>query len=740
LSTKKPPRVSSGSRAARDPHYAREAERYDHPLPSRELILETLAREGIPVQEETLCQLLHIETAEVESFRRRLRAMEREGQIMRNRRDAILVAGKLDLVAGRVEGHPDGYGFLVPDEDGPDMFLSEKEMRKVLHGDRVMARASGVDRRGRPEGAIVEIISRANTRLVGRLHKPHGVAFVAAENRRISQDILIPPGADMDAKPGQVVTVEIVAQPNKNAQPAGRIVEVLGNYADPGMEIEIALRKHELPYEFSSAVMRFAEKLPDTVRPNDSKGREDLRALPLVTIDGETARDFDDAVHCKREGKGFRLWVAIADVSHYVRPGDVLDAASRERGNSVYFPRRVIPMLPEKLSNGLCSLNPDVDRLCMVCEMSVDAAGEIGNYRFYAAVMRSQARLTYNRVAAALGLQPPAGEPVPARLLPHLQDLYALYHVLAKARAKRGAIDFETIETQMLFDPQGKIEKIVATQRNDAHRLIEECMLAANVCASDFLQSRKHPALYRVHEGPTPEKLEALRTFLKQFGLDLPGGDAPHAKDYAKLLAGIKGRPDIQLLQTVLLRSLKQAQYSPDNVGHFGLAYEAYTHFTSPIRRYPDLVVHRAINAALAGKTYSPGDWDELGAHCSMTERRADEATRDVESWLKCYYMQDRIGEEFPGSISAVTGFGIFVALDDVYVEGLVHISELGEDYYHFDAARHQLLGERNARRFRLADRVRVKLVRVDLDSSKIDFRLAEEAAPVGKKAKSRRS
>jgi len=375
-----------------------------------------------------------------------------------------------------------------------------------------------------------------------------------------------------------------------------------------------------------------------------------------------------------------------------------------------------------------------VDRLCMVCEMSVDAQGEIGPYRFYAAVMRSQARLTYNRVAAALGLQPAKGEPVPTQLVPHLQDLYALYHVLAKAREKRGAIDFETIETQMLFDDQGKIENIVPTLRNDAHRLIEECMLAANVCASDFLQSRKHAALYRVHQGPTPEKLEALRIFLKQFGLDLTGGETPHAKDYAKLLARIKGRPDIQLLQTVLLRSLKQAQYSPENVGHFGLAYEAYTHFTSPIRRYPDLVVHRAINAALAGKSYSPGDWEELGAHCSMTERRADEATRDVESWLKCYYMQDRIGEEFAGSISAVTGFGIFVALDDVYVEGLVHISELGEDYYHFDAARHQLLGERSARRFRLADRVKVKLVRVDLDSSKIDFRLAEEIAPKKKR------
>ncbi len=731
---------SAANRRVRDPHFEREAERYEHPLPSRELVLETLAREGIPVREEQLYQLLRLEPDEIDSFRRRLRAMERDGQIMRNRKDAILVADKLDLIAGRVEGHPDGYGFLVPDDGSADLFLSEKEMRKVLHGDRVRVRVGGVDRRGRLEGAIVDVISRGNTQLVGRLHKPHGVAYVVAENRRISQDILIPPGEERGAKTGQVVTVEIIAQPDKYAQPAGRVLEVLGNYADPGMEIEIALRKHELPHAFAAAALRLTQKLPDEVRPADAKGRVDLRELPLVTIDGETAKDFDDAVHCRREGEGFRLWVAIADVSHYVRPGDALDQTARERGNSVYFPRRVIPMLPEKLSNGLCSLNPNVDRLCMVCEMSVDLAGEIGSYRFYPGLMRSQARLTYTRVAVALGLLEQKVEPVPQKLLAHLEDLYALYHVLARAREQRGAIDFETVETQMLFDDQGKIESIVPTQRNDAHRLIEECMLAANVCASDFLKSRKHPALYRVHEGPTPEKLEALKVFLKQFGLALSGGEAPHAKDYAALLAKIKGRPDIQLLQTVLLRSLKQAQYSPENVGHFGLAYEAYTHFTSPIRRYPDLVVHRAINAALAGKSYSPGNWQELGEHCSMTERRADEATRDVEAWLKCYYMQDRIGEEFAGSISAVTSFGIFVALDDVYVEGLVHVSELGEDYYHFDAARHQLLGERSAQRFRLADRVRVKLVRVDLDTSKIDFRLAEAVAPAGARKKKTRS
>jgi len=426
--------------------------------------------------------------------------------------------------------------------------------------------------------------------------------------------------------------------------------------------------------------------------------------------------------------------VAIADVSHYVQAERELDRDAYERGNSVYFPRRVIPMLPEKISNGLCSLNPQVERLCMVCDMAIAANGAIKRYRFYPAVMFSHARLTYNEVAEALYEEKSAAAGRLEALLPHLRNLDALYRVLVKARWARGAIDFETLETQMVFDEQGKIARIVPVSRNDAHRIIEECMLAANVCASDFLHENEHPALYRIHEGPTPEKLEKLREFLKEFGLQLTGGDEPHAKDYAKLLEKVKGRPDMQLLQTVMLRSLKQAMYSPDNVGHFGLAYESYTHFTSPIRRYPDLVIHRAIKAVLQGGKYRPGNWEEIGIHCSQTERRADEATRDVESWLKCYYMQDRIGEEFDGSVSAVTSFGIFVALDDVFVEGLVHISDLGSDYFHFDAAKHQLLGERSGQRFRLADRVRVQLVRVDMESSKIDFRLTGEVGGQGRR------
>jgi len=712
-----------------DPFFERESQKYDFPLPSREFIIQTLADRGVPLPFSDLAAAMDIDQAEFEFFERRMFAMERDGQVMRNRRGAYLLPAKADLIRGTVQGHPDGYGFVVTDEEGPDIFLGPNEMRELLHGDRVMVRIAGLDRRGRPEGKLVEVLERANTRIVGRVLVENGVTLVVPENRRISQEILLAPGkTKFKPAAGQVVVVELVEQPTRYAQPIGRIVELLGNYADPGMEIEIALRKHELPFEFSSAAKEQSRRLPDKVRKMDWKGREDLTALPLVTIDGETARDFDDAVFCERQGRGFRLVVAIADVSHYVKVGSALDAEGYDRGNSVYFPRRVIPMLPEKLSNGLCSLNPQVERLCMVCDMAISLTGVIKQYRFYPAVMFSKARLTYNQVAAALYDKDDAALEVIGELLPHLQNLDKLFRVLLKARAKRGAIDFETQETRMIFDDHGKIDKIVPERRNDAHRLIEECMLAANVCASDFLQTHEHPALYRVHEGPTPEKLAKLRDFLGEFGLQLGGGEEPQAADYARLLEKIQGRPDLQLLQTVMLRSLRQAVYSPDNVGHFGLAYDAYTHFTSPIRRYPDLLVHRAIKAVLGGERYMPaqdgGDWEAIGMHCSMTERRADEADRDVENWLKCYYMQDRIGEEFDGSVSAVVPFGLFVALDDVFVEGLVHISDLGNDYFHFDDAHHTLVGERTGERYRLSDRIRVQLVRVNMEASKIDFRL----------------
>ncbi|MHB9118671.1 MAG: ribonuclease R [Burkholderiales bacterium] len=711
-----------------DPFLERERTRYEHPLPSREYILQILAEQGVPVSEETLADLLEIREDETDLFNRRLRAMEREGQIMRNRKHAICMVEKLELIKGRIEGHPDGFGFLTPEDGSPDLFLGPREMLKVLHGDIVMVRETGLDRRGRREGSIVEVLERRNSRLVGRLHSEHGILIVAAENKRISLDFLIPPDESLNAQPGQVVMIEIIEQPSKHAKPIAKVIEVLGNYSDPGMEIEIALRKHDLPYEFSPEVGRLSAKFPKKVLKKDFAGRDDIRHLPLVTIDSETARDFDDAVYCEKRGDGYRLVVAIADVSHYVRFGDALDKEALDRGNSVYFPRRVIPMLPEVLSNGLCSLNPEVERLCMVCDMDLDNLGEIETYAFYPAVMFSHARLTYNKVAAMLA--DPKGELAQeySRLLPHLQLLHKLFVQLLKAREKRGAIDFETIETQMVFNDQGKIDRIVPVKRNDAHRVIEECMLAANVCASDFLKQKAHPTLYRIHEGPTPEKLQNLHAFLKEFGLSLGGGDDPHAKDYATLLSQIKDRPDAQLLQTVMLRSLRQAVYSPDNVGHFGLAYETYTHFTSPIRRYPDLLVHRAIKAVLQNDYYRPGSWADLGLHCSMTERRADEATRDVESWLKCFYMQDKVGESFSGTISGVTSFGVFVALDDVYVEGLVHVTELGNDYFHFEPAKHQMLGERSGTRYRIGDRLFVKVARVDLETTKIDFVLGDVA------------
>jgi ribonuclease R len=681
-----------------------------------------MEEEGAPVSIEQLYKLLEIRKPEREIFNRRLGAMLRDGQVFQNRKGALCLAEKVNLIPGKVLGHPDGFGFLVPDAGGDDLFLSPKEMGQVMHGDRVLVRQAGFDRRGRPEGKIVEILERTNKRIVGRLIVESGVVLVAAEDRRIAQDILISPGQEMRAKAGQVVMVELTEQPSLYAKPIGKVVEILGNYADPGMEIEIALRKHQLPYLFNPEAVKQAEAYPKKVRKTDWKGRIDLRELPLVTIDGETARDFDDAVYCEPQGKGWRLVVAIADVSFYVRPDDALDKDAYDRGNSVYFPRRVIPMLPEALSNGLCSLNPDVERLCMVCDMQIDGKGKIKKYQFYPSVMLSKARMTYTKVYDMI--VNPQGETAKeyAWLMPHVQNLNALFQILLKARATRGAIEFETTETLMMFNDQGKIDKIVPVVRNDAHRLIEECMLAANVCASDFLAKHEHPVLYRIHEGPTPEKLEKVRGFMAEFGFSLGGGDTPHAKDYGKLLEHIKGRPDEQLLQTVLLRSMQQAVYSPDNVGHFGLAYENYTHFTSPIRRYPDLLVHRAIKAVLEGKKYKAGDWHALGMHCSMTERRADDATRDVETWLKCYYMQDKVGESFTGTVAGVASFGLFVALDEVYVEGLLHVTELGNDYFNFDAVRHEMLGERTGVRYRLGDRLRVKVARVDMETSKIDF------------------
>jgi len=727
LSTRK----TKKSLRANDPQAQREAELYQTPLPSRELVLQLLSDQGVPLSADQIYVLLDISHDERDNFNRRLGAMERDGQLMRNRKGAFCLPDKIHLIAGTVFGHTDGFGFLVPDDktkNPEDIFLGPKEMTLVMHGDRAMVRLAGVDRRGRPEGKLVEVLERANKTLVGRVIRAQGVTIVAAEDKRISQDVLIPYHLDMDAQVGQIVTVELTEYPSSHSSPMGKIVEILGNYADSGMEIEIALRKHHLPHQFNPAAVKQAEDFPRTVQAKDYKGRKDLRDLALITIDGETARDFDDAVFAEPQGKGWRLVVAIADVSFYVQPGDALDKDAYDRGNSVYFPRRVIPMLPEALSNGLCSLNPDVERLCMVCDMQIDGQGVVKQYQFYPSVMLSKARMTYTKVAALLQGEDPALTEEYAWLLPHVQNLNSLFRLMLTQREKRGAVEFESTETMMVFNDNGKIDKIVPVVRNDAHKLIEECMLAANVCAADFLLKNEQTCLFRIHEGPTPEKLEALRLFMGEFGFGVGGGENPSAKDYAKLMQRIKARPDAQLLQTVMLRSMQQAVYSPDNVGHFGLAYEAYTHFTSPIRRYPDLLVHRAIKAVVEGKRYQAKDWHHLGVHCSMTERRADDATRDVTNWLKCFYMQDKVGEVFSGTVAGVTSFGLFVALDEVYVEGLLHVTDLGNDYFIHDKARHEMVGERTGVRYRLGDRLTVKVVRVDLETSRIDFTLVGAA------------
>ena len=722
-------RAATAPRTADRPRKGESAQ-HGEAKPTCDAILRELTDAGIPLAPAEIASRLSIGRRQQHLFDACVSTLERDGEILVNRKGELCIVAKLDLIRGTVQGHPDGYGFLVPEGGGDDLFLSPREMHKVLHGDRVTAKRIGFDRRGRPEGEIVDVLERANREIVGRIHEERGIWFVEAENRRINQDLLL--GADDrgGAQPGQVVVVEIVEQPSAHGEAVVRVKEVLGSATDPGIEIEIALRKHDLPFEWNPAAKRQALRLPAEVRPADRKSRTDLTSLPLVTIDGETAKDFDDAVYCEPDGRGFRLIVAIADVAHYVRDDDALDREARERGTSVYFPRRVIPMLPEALSNELCSLKPDVERLCMACDMRIDARGTIASYAFYPAVMHSRARLTYTQVYTWLKDGGAAKGTPGEALLPHLAQLYTLYKVLLAARERRGAIDFDTAELALQFDQYGKIAQIVPAPRNDAHRLIEECMLAANVCAAGFLAQNEQPALYRVHEGPPPDKLAVLREFLASCALTLTGGDKPTAMDYAALIDRIRERPDFALLQTVLLRSLSRAEYSPDNVGHFGLAYDAYAHFTSPIRRYPDLLVHRAIKAVLAKKRYAPKEatWAELGVHCSMTERRADDASRDVLQWLKCHYMQEKVGETFPGTISGVASFGIFVTLDGLDIDGLVHVTELPRDYFHFDAVRHALIGERSGRTFQLAGRVMVKVARVDLERAKIDFTLDEAA------------
>ena len=729
-----------------DPFAQREAEKYVNPIPSRELILQLIQQSGKPLRRQQIAERFALESAdELEALRRRLRAMERDGQLLFNSRQKYCLGDGQNTISGRVLGHPEGFGFLKPDDGSDDLFLSPKEMKPLMHNDKISVRVSGLDRRGRREASVLDILERNTHQVVGRFIVEGRVTLVMPDNKKINHEVLIAKEDTGGAKSGQIVVAEIVQQPTAHCQPLGRVVEVLGSHMAPGMEIEMAIRSYELPNTWPDALLVETSQLTPEVPEAAKQNRVDIRDLPLVTIDGEDARDFDDAVYAKKTLKGWKLLVAIADVSHYVHVGTALDNEAKNRSTSVYFPEKVIPMLPEILSNGLCSLNPEVDRLCMVCEILLDDSGQVIRSRFFEAVMRSHARLTYTEVAKMLVDGDQTLTKKYMRLLPHLECLYSLYKQMRRQRELRGAMDFDTQETRIIFGADRKIEEIVPVVRNDAHKLIEEFMITANTAAANFLNRKKMPRLLRIHDGPGVDKLLSLKTFLSELGLHLGGGANPRPLDYMHLLDSVKTRKDAHLIQTVLLRSMSQAVYSPEDKGHFGLALDAYAHFTSPIRRYPDLLVHRAIRHSLAGKSAASFAYDyaamqHLGEHCSMNERRADEATRDVVNWLKCEYMMDKIGQEFPGIISAVTGFGFFVELQSIYVEGLVHIASLQDDYFNFDATSHHLYGERTGIRYRLGDAVQVKVVRVNLDDKKIDFELlpsGRKSAKTNKSAKS---
>ena len=720
-----------------DPNYAKELAKYDNPIPSRDFILQVIRKQNSPMSKEEIFKTLAIVNEEQqEAMRRRLRAMENDGQLVFTKRKCYALPEKLDLLKGMVIGHREGFGFLQVEGKKEDFFIPNVQMQKVMHGDYVLAQPNGFDRKGRPEVRIVRVLEANKKQIVGRFFLEQGIGYVVPDDSRITRDILIPDNARLGARMGQVVVVELHPRTAPFFQPIGKITEVLGDNMAKGMEVEIAIRKHDIPHSFPSAVEKQLKKWAENVPEEAKRSRVDLRDLPLVTIDGEDARDFDDAVFCQKQGKGWKLWVAIADVSYYVRPKSALDTEAYNRGNSVYFPNRVVPMLPEKLSNGLCSLNPQVDRLCMVCEITLSAKGKMTDYQFYEAVMNSHARLTYNKVAKILEKDTALCERY-ASLVPHLQELYEMYQALVKARRQRGAIEFETIESKFIFNALGRIERIEPVVRNDAHKIIEECMILANIASANFMEKHQEPALYRIHAVPSEEKLTAFRSFLAECGLSLSGGNKPTPTDYAQLLEQIKPRPDHELIQTMLLRSMSQAVYSADNIGHFGLALEEYAHFTSPIRRYPDLTLHRSIKYLLAKKKgskrkttdtggyhYQLEEMDVFGAHCSSTERRADDATREVADWLKCEYMQDHVGEEFDGVISSVTGFGFFVRLNDLFIDGLVHISGLANDYYLFDMPKQRLIGENNGMIFRLGDAVKVRVEAVSLEQKQIDFSL----------------
>jgi ribonuclease R len=699
-----------------DPHHKRESEKYDNPIPSREYILSFIKKKALTKHE--LYDFLKVDNHQKKPLTHRLKAMVRDQQLSCDRNGVYrLYTGKGGVMTGTVIANPKGFGFIALDKGGKDLRLSAKQMQLVFHGDKVKARL--LNQRG--DAQIVKVIESIKT-VVGRLHLEQEGAYVVVDDKRIRHNISIPK-VNQDNTDEQIVIVEIVKSPTLKSLAVGKITQILGSYMDEGVETDSALYRNNIPVDFSKEALAQTDKLPTTVTKADKKGRIDITDMKLVTIDGEDSRDFDDAVFAESTDNGWKLVVAIADVSHYVKEGSDLDSDAIDRGNSVYFPRRVVPMLPEALSNGLCSINPDVERLCMTCEMNIDSEGNLLDYKFYPAVMLSHARLTYTKVSHILEHHDDDLIDEYSSVLDNLNTLYDLYKVLKAARTKRGVMDFDRIESQILFNNKGKIDNIVARSRNDAHKLIEECMLMANQATAKFLAHNNEDFLYRIHPKPTAEKVEITRQFLTAVGLTLEGGVQPESKHFAKVLVDAKGRDDENIIKTVILRTMKQAVYTPANEGHFGLAFEDYTHFTSPIRRYPDLLVHRAINRVLNKNKRKPSKkMVEIGAHLSVTERRADDASRDVEQWLKCEYMRDKVGDTFNGVISGVAGFGIFIELTDVFVEGMIAMRDMKDDYYIFDDVHHQLKGERTGKTFQLGDTIKIQVASVNLDDRQMVF------------------
>lgn len=701
---------------------------YKHPVPSRNSLLDYLEDVGRPVKAEKMMADLGLKGQRTRHLLvDRLHEMVRAGQIIENRRKEFCLTAKLDLVTGTVSGHRDGFGFVIRDDGGgDDVYLSAREMRSVFDGDRVAIKIIGKDRRGKPEGELVEVLKRGIREVAGQFIRERGIGLVIPDNQRMSHRVLIAKGESGRAKPGQIVVAEILDYPSQHTQATGRVVRVVGDPKQKGIATDIAIESHAIPTHWPKEVKEEIKEYGKSVPTAAKKGRVDLRNVDLLTIDGADARDFDDAVYCERDGDGWRLLVAIADVAHYVQQGTALDKQAITRGTSVYFPDRVVPMLPEVLSNGLCSLNPKVDRLCMVCEMRVTPNGKVSSSKFIEGVMRSSARLTYSEVGDFL--EGRSNDTVPKALHKVVRELHELYKAFAKARRRRGAIELDIPQTQFELGKKGEIVGIRAVHRNDAHRLIEECMIAANVEAAKFIAKHRIPGLYRVHPKPDAERFDELRLYLVSLGLKVPHSEHVNSKQFNQLLEQVKDRPDSAAISMSMLRSLTHAEYTPTNIGHFGLGLDAYAHFTSPIRRYPDLLVHRAIRHIVRGGkpgrySYSPGDMERLGNMTSAYERRAEDATRDVEAWLKCEFMENKVGEEFDGVVTGVTNFGLFVQITELQIDGLVHVTSLANDYYHYESGTQRLVGERTGKAYSLGESMRVRVHRVDLDSRKIDFR-----------------